>query len=125
MTDKEKYLEMTSMMKEIIELKSECMIDSYSKVLAGTKDMLNEHFSEENELDSSEIAKRADMFWNIALQRVDREKQEASQQMQMSQQMPQTMQTPRPTESPCAKKAKENAKKIATLEAEIKDTKDK
>ncbi len=125
MTDKEKYLEMTSMMKEIIELKSECMIDSYSKVLAGTKDMLNEYFSEENELDSSEIAKRADMFWNIALQRVDREKQEASQQMQMQNQMPPTMQAQRPTESPCAKKAKENAEKIATLEAEIKDTKDK
>ena len=113
-------------MKQAIKDKTGCMIQSYSDVLDGTAKMFREV---SDEISVDEIAKRADMFWNIALQRIDKEhaiaeqeRQQAKQMMQrttMPQGMPPMHRDPNAPESPCAKKARESAEKIKALEAEI------
>ncbi len=125
-------------MKEMIESKTDCMIESYGEVLKKTAQMFID--SGIVLLGNEETYKRADMFWNIALQRIDKEVNEAKakveqeermkQQMQMQGMPPQGMpqsfpvgHPPEGKESPCAKKARESAEKIVTLEAEIKESK--
>ena len=129
-------------MKTMIADKTECMIESYGKVLDKTAKMFNEAETQHGinmAMLGSEVAKRADMFWNIALQRIEKdqnkveqEKQMIKQQQQRSSMIPQQGMPPmdmsqmqRTGETPCAKKARESAEKIATLEAEIVENKEK
>jgi len=119
-------------MKEMIEDKTECMIESYSEVLGKTINMMSSHFIDVYELSSPEIAKRADMFWNIALQRIESDKKDVARELERKADIERrklTMPDMPPMtnepidiggrESPCAKKARESAEKIAKLEAEV------
>ena len=119
-------------MKQVIADKTKCMIESYSGVLAETKKSLEAELG--SMIKDDEIMKRADMFWNIALQKMDKEKALAQNSQMMPQQgMPQGMmpqgqrgmppEMMQGQESPCAKKAREAAAKIATLEAEVLESK--
>ena len=119
------------MKKELVS-KTDCMIDSYSKVLNNVATMFRN--SKTGGLESSEVAQRADMFWNIALQRMDREEQEAKRlneqrnndymQSQRSGQVMQQQGQPMPPMSqagkktPCQERAERDAKIIADLKAE-------
>ena len=91
--------EMMEELKKTIETKTECMIESYSAVLNKTALMFRESMA--SDVQADEIAKRADMFWNIALQR-------ATQPMPQQQMMPQGM----PRKSPCQEKAEKQSKII-------------
>ena len=124
--------EMMEELKKTIETKTECMIGSYDKVLNNTAIMFDKYGSD---ISIDEVAKRADMFWNIALQRIDKEHQEAKikhdqeklmQQKAMQQSHVTSMpRDPNAPESPCAKKARESAEKIKALEAELQKDIDK
>ncbi len=129
MTKEETELHET--MKTMITDKTDCMINSYQDVLNKTRTMIDFVLGDDTTTEE-EILKRADMFWNIALQRIDKEEQQRQQQeyammQQQNQQhmppqnMPQGM--PPQGESPCAKKSREAAEKIAVLEAKIVENK--
>ena len=141
-------------MKDMIKMKTECMIESYGEVLKKTDTMFNTILVDGHEVSSPEIAKRADMFWNIALQKIESERKDAirveeqmekinREEIRRSRQMPGTQVTPdmneviseeefhkmmnqqNQGESPCAKKSRESAEKIVQLEAEVKKSKGK
>ena len=120
------------MKRELIE-KTTCMIDSYAQVLDNVVIMFRD--SKTGGLESTEAAQRADMFWNIALQRIDKEEQEAKRineqrrneyiqsqrnsampPMPQSQPMPPMPETGR--KSPCQERAERDAKIIEDLKAE-------
>ncbi len=130
-------------MKTMITDKTDCMIESYGKVLNETARMFRR--SDIKNASDEEVAKRADMFWNIALQRIDNDKKDVMREAErkeeykrrtmsmpistmpdlpsdtMTVNMPMNM--PNQKESPCAKKSREAAEKIAELEAKIIDNK--
>ena len=117
--------ELHSEMKKAISMKTKCMIESYGEVLESTKSMIESKVGKM--VTDDEILKRADMFWNIALQKIDQDKNQMNrgpnggprpQNMPSNQPMPSS-------ESPCAKKQREAAAKIATLEAEVIENKEK
>ena len=128
-------------MKTMIADKTDCMIESYGKVFTKTKKMFIIALENgDTLLSQEEVAKRTDMFWNIALQRIESDKKdvmreaerkaEAERRSMTMPTMPPGMSMPPfdmpmdmspPQESPCAKKSRESAEKIAELEAEIKD----
>ena len=91
--------EMMEDLKFAIQNKTECMIESYGEVIKKTAKMFRS--SDIRNISDDEIAKRADMFWNIALQR-------ATQPMPQQQMMPQGM----PRKSPCQEKAEKQSKII-------------
>ena len=113
-------------MKQDIDNKTKCMIDSYALVLANVEKMFE---TSEFSIDQIEIAKRADMFWNIALQRVDRDEAETKRQTELMElektqeanfAKQNNMMSVAPqikTKSPCQKRADEDAKIIAELRA--------
>ncbi len=127
-TEKELYSEM----KKNIQNKTECMIDSYAEVLKNTRRIISDITGSD---DPAEVMKRADMFWNIALQRIDKEQEVVTSQMMPSRRdmsartggsvAPIMGRGKTSRETPCAKKARESAEKIATLEAEIVEQKGK
>ena len=105
------------MKKELVS-KTDCMIDSYLKVLNNVVIMFRD--SKTGGLESSEVAQRADMFWNIALRRMDREEQEAKILIEQrrneylasqnsGQASPQVKSSKK---TPCQERAERNAKKI-------------
>ena len=118
------------MKKELVS-KTDCMIASYSKVLNNVATMFRN--SKTGGLESSEVAQRADMFWNIALQRMDREEQEAKrvreqrqnefEQAQRSGMPPMPQGQPMPPmpeagrKTPCQERAERDAKIIEELKA--------
>ena len=108
-------------MKQEIDSKTKCMIESYYSVLKNTKEMIN---AADLEVADDEVLKRSDMFWTIAMQRIDKEQDLATRGGRMP-----TQQQPYPGqpqgESPCAKKSREAAEKIAVLEAEVISKKEK
>ena len=127
-------------MKKSINDRASCMLDSYTTILAKTKDEIYDTIG--YDIEPAEILKRTDMFFNLALQRMDREiaeikqdkiakeareaqelRQEQAMNMPTMPIMPEGMPPGSFPESPCAKKAREAAEKITVLEAEIKDGK--
>lgn len=125
--------------KAILKSKTDCMVESYGEVLTKTEQMFEASLAGHG-IDGSEITKRADMFWNIALQKIEKEQQEVKvkleqeehmkmQQMQMQRMPPQGMppmgSDGKPIESPCAKKARESAEKVVELEAKLVEDKEK
>ena len=137
-------------MKDMIASKTDCMIESYGKVLNNTIVMFRK--SGVSMLSNEEVAKRADMFWHGALSRIEKEQAEAKARLEreaqeqsmnvqrsmnpmqgmppqgmpqrMSQEDMNKMMASQGGESPCAKKARESAEKIATLEAEVIESKE-
>jgi hypothetical protein len=109
--DKEQR-ELHDMMKNMMADKTDCMIASYGAVLSKTRGMM--FAALDGQLEDKEIAQRADMFWNIALQRIDKE---LSQARKIEDGTPQAY---REGETPCQKRAREDAQRIAALEAKIK-----
>lgn len=61
-------------MKSVISNKTECMIDSYSSVLNKTEKMF-QRVGMYN-LEQVEVVKRADMFWNIAFNKVVKDRED-------------------------------------------------
>lgn len=125
-------------MKSIMKDKTECMLDSYLELLGKVDKGITKTLRDTGaSAEGSEILKRADMFWHTALQKIEKEQAESKRkieddknkamQAQMQPQMsPMNMPMNHnkmppvyPTESPCAKKARESAEKVATLEAQI------
>ena len=118
--------EIQNEMKSMIAGKTKCMIESYAGVLANTKKALEAERG--SMIKDDEIMKRADMFWNIALQKIDQDKRPTQNQgKQRPQPRPNNGMNPMPKndgqESPCAKKSRQAAEKIATLEAQIIESK--
>ena len=108
--------EIQNEMKTMIASKTKCMIESYGDALDETKKVLESKLGKM--ITDEDILKRTDMFWNIAIQRIDKETQEAK--MNISRNMPpRNIPTANSAESPCAKKSRIAAEKINELEAEI------
>ncbi len=113
-------------MKQDIDNKTKCMIDSYALVLANVEKMFEDA---EFSVEQVEIVKRADMFWNIALQRVDRDETEIKRQTELMElekiqeanfAKQNNMMSVKPqikTKSPCQQRADDDAKLIAELKA--------
>jgi hypothetical protein len=114
--------------KEIID-RSQCMIDSYKLVLNETAKMFRD--SQVRNMSDEQLAKRADMFWHLSMKKIDKEQDERDaeirnykmRQQQMIGQYPPMVKdgsvSTLSQESPCAKRARESAKKITELENEI------
>jgi len=108
-------------MKTELVSKAQCMIDSYADVLQATGEMFGK--SKAKKITDEEIAKRADMFWNISLQRLDRDEQENKRKFEQEQQMttamsgnPMPQNQPMPSgKSPCQERAERDAKIIEDL----------
>ena len=100
--------EMMNELKKAIAEKTECMIGSYRAVLDKTALMFRG--SVVSDIQADEIAKRADMFWNIALQK-------ATQPQQQS--MPQGMPPQNQQKSPCQKKADDKDAIIRDLQKKL------
>ncbi len=120
MTDTER--EIHEVMKELVKDKTDCMIESYKDVLFKTQIEIEQIVGS---VTPEEILKRADMFWGMALQRIDREQVQQNQQMQNQQMMPPQNQRDNNAkgESPCAKRTREANEKIAVLEAQVRNSK--
>ena len=136
--EKEMVLKARENMKKELVDKAQCMIDSYNLVLNSTANMFRS--SQARNVTDSEIVTRTDMFWNMSLQRIDMEDQEAkrlSEKRQheythvhgsgqvvtaMPQGQPMHDQSIPVRKSPCQERAERDAKKIAELEAEKSKT---
>lgn len=105
-------------MKANISDKTTCMIASYKETLEKTIKMMVDVLGEEK-LEPEVLLKRVDMFWGMSVQKVEQER------MHMNHQPPIDISDPRVKkhrgESPCEKKARESAEKIASLEEKLKD----
>jgi len=122
--------EIMSEMKQMLKEKTTCMIASYKDVLDNTAKMFRD--TDARDVSDDEIAKRADMFWTIALQKIEREHGEAfARQAALRNGEPVALDPAvvaqynkrameqQQGETPCAKRARESAEKIAALQAEV------